>query len=246
MKLTFELVNIEAAITGTREAIAAIIRYNDQRADLSQQGRAEAVRRALDTEGLPARVEALGQLVGQVEAAPDKMMEEARAGVMPKAGTAEEAVAAELEAARRMARDGWADNQATGVIALEPSPARTIMLEEAIAAGKVTEEAVDALTGVNSEEVRDLRTRAGMLRANHRHLVNQLEVAQGAQPRVVEHSLTATVPVSIPARRGMATTTRVTITDPVLTPTQLHADPINHLYRRFLVEEPDHDTAMGR
>lgn len=180
-----DLFNIEKAIAELAESLAKFAtEFSGVAEDYSPQGQ----RKAWQSATVPhvARIAELHTLINAVEQYGRELVEGADADLFPVADPTDAAAvtAAELTAARWLRR-GIDAEKVIALTGLEPSPWRTIVVEEAVAAGVVKEAEVKRVfaevesrteegTG-NRAEARAVSSAVAILREQLRKVENRLE-----------------------------------------------------------------------
>lgn len=136
-----ELYTATGKLLDTASRTAAWLAGND---DLTPQGRLSKLKGYAETCAWTETAESVRAAVDAVRAAAEEWGEAAMAEYMPTAETDAARVAAELEAARLLARGGDGGALAQELMALPVSPGRTIALEELVARGAVARDTLAA------------------------------------------------------------------------------------------------------
>lgn len=167
---------IANAATEVLQGTGNIVSMYTSDSDLSPEGKNKAVARAIKAAGYPANVLNLREALSALQDAVKAEQAAEWASVMPEVDKATEVTAAELQAARVLARGNINHDNGEQVFEdMGPSPARTIVFNELVARDAISSTSLQAYAGRESEYLANIAREDKMLQTFNHYVGVMLE-----------------------------------------------------------------------
>lgn len=170
--------SIQADIIRTRiDAIQAGAHYRENRADYTPEALHRLHSNSMERQGVPAKIDALRNDIQAVTSATNTAAAATRATLLPTAAKDTASLAAEMQAQRIMSRGPIPDaTTAMNTLAsMDPSPVKSILVEEYLARGILSDEAIEGHLQQTSEDYAQAVTAAENAGTAAHILNNQLD-----------------------------------------------------------------------